>query len=373
MQETAAAASWQVREGVAFLAGRLDAAGAAALWPVLRLPPPPAAGAALQVDASGVTYCDGAGLALLLQLQRLAAAAGCGLRITGLAEGAARLLAPFDPAGYAEVGEPPPRPVKLPAQVGEAAHAIGRDLVALLAYVGELTAMLARALRNPRRIRWRDVTLVAETAGTDALPIVLLVGFLLGLILAFQAAIPMRMFGADLFVASLVGISIVRELGPLMTAIVLTGRSGSAFAAEIGTMTVNEEVDALATMGLEPVWFLAVPRVLAGTVVTPLLTIFANLAGLAGGLVVMLVLGFPFVTYVNQIKEFVGWGDLAGGLAKAVAFGFLVSAIGCLRGLQTGRGPSAVGAATTRAVVSGIVLITVADGLFAVLFHCLGW
>jgi phospholipid/cholesterol/gamma-HCH transport system permease protein len=190
--------------------------------------------------------------------------------------------------------------------------------------------------------------------------------------MAFQSAIPMRQFGAEVYVANLIGLSMVRELGPLLTAILLAGRSGSAFAAELGTMKVSEEIDALTTMGLEPVGFLVVPRVIAAVAMTPLLAVFASLLGLVGGAVVMLSLGFPLVTYVIQIKSAVTAGDMLGGLGKSLAFGIVVAAIGCLRGLQTKSGASAVGESTTRAVVSGLVLITLVDGIFAVVFYYLG-
>jgi phospholipid/cholesterol/gamma-HCH transport system permease protein len=157
-----------------------------------------------------------------------------------------------------------------------------------------------------------------------------------------------------------------------MTAIVLAGRSGSAFAAELGTMKVREELDALKTMGLEPVPFLVAPRVIAAVLMTPLLTIFADLVGLIGGAVVLLSLGFPLITFWNQIQLAVGHGDLLGGLAKSFVFGILVAAIGCLRGLQTQTGAAAVGESTTRAVVSGIILIVIADGVFSVIYYYLG-
>jgi len=246
------------------------------------------------------------------------------------------------------------------------------DLRVLVSFVGELAAALGVALRNPRRIRWRDALLVAENAGVNATPIVALISFLIGLIMAFQSAVPMRQFGAEIYVADLVALSMLRELGPLMTAIILAGRSGSAFAAELGTMKVNEEINALTTMGLDPVRFLVVTRVLAAVVMTPLLTLFANLMGLVGGAVVFLSLDFPLVTYGQQVVGAVHLGDLVGGLMKSLVFGVLVAGIGCLRGLQTATGASAVGLSTTRAVVSGIVLIVLADGLFSVIFYQLG-
>lgn len=366
----APAARLTVVPGEVRLSGQLDAAGTAAVWAQVALPPPAPGG--VTVDATGVTYCDGTGIALLVRFRLLALQAGRELRIVGLNDQLARLVAGFDPRVAAAIQRPAARAVPFRERVGCAAHDLGRDLVEVLSYAGELLTQLALALRHPRRLRLRDFLLIVQAAGVEALPIAMLVGFLLGLILAFQAAVPLKLFGADIYVASMVGVAIIRELGPLMTAIVLTGRSGSAFAAEIGAMQVNDEIDALVTMGLEPVRVLAVPRVLAGTLVAPLLTVFTNLAGLCGGLLVMLAMGFPAVVFVNQVQQYVSYGDFLGGLFKAVVFGFLIAATGCLRGLQTGEGAGAVGRATTRSVVSGIVLIAVADGIFAIVFYCLG-
>jgi phospholipid/cholesterol/gamma-HCH transport system permease protein len=214
--------------------------------------------------------------------------------------------------------------------------------------------------------------LAAERAGIGAVPIIALVGFLLGLILTFQSAIPMRQFGAQIFVADLLGISMLRELGPLMAAILLTARSGSAFAAELGTMKTKEEIDALTTMGLEPVQFLVVPRVLAAVAVVPALIMIMNLFGLIGGAVVFSSLGFPLVTFVNRIIEFVSMGDFLGGIFKGMVFGIVVAGVGCMRGLQASSGAGAVGESTTSSVVSGIVLIAFLDGIFAVVFYVLG-
>ncbi len=262
--------------------------------------------------------------------------------------------------------------LSLPEQVGQVTVHLWQDLRAQIRFAGELTLALGTVARHPSRLRAKDFWKVVETAGVNALPIIMLIGLLLGLILAFQAAIPMRMFGAEIYVANLVSLSLLRELGPLITAIILTARSGSAFAAELGTMKVNEEIDALTTMGLEPVRFLVVTRVLGAVLVTPMLTIFANLFGLIGAGIVMLSLGFPLITYVNQVVASVSMGDLLGGLFKAFVFGILVSAVGCQRGLQTGSGASAVGDSTTRSVVSGILLIVITDGIFSVLFFMLG-
>jgi phospholipid/cholesterol/gamma-HCH transport system permease protein len=193
----------------------------------------------------------------------------------------------------------------------------------------------------------------------------------MGLILAFQSAVPMRRFGAEIFVADLVGISMVRELGALMTAILLAGRTGAAFAAEIGTMHVNQEVDALTTMGLDPVRFLVVPRVLAALLMTPLLTLFAMLVGLLGGAITMQSFSIPFVTFFKEADSAVNTTDFMAGFVKSFVFAVLIAGIGCMRGLQTAAGASAVGDSATRAVVSGIILLVVVDGVFAVVYFLL--
>ncbi len=325
----------------------------------------------LIVDASRLTYCDGAGAALLLELRRRQESRRQSYAIQSLDPAYQALLELYE---RSEAERPaPPAPFDSPVeQIGHATAAIWNDIVVLIAFVGHLCAALGRAALHPRLVRWKDAFLTAELAGVNALPIISLLGFLLGLIMAFQSAIPMRQFGADIYVANLIGLSMLRELGPLLTAIILAGRSGSAFAAEIGTMKVSEELDALTTMGLEPVRFLVVPRVIAAVAMTPLLSVFAGLLGLIGGAVVMRSLGFPLVTYIIQIKSAVTIGDMMGGLGKSFVFGIVVAAIGCQRGLQTKSGAGAVGESTTRAVVSGLVLITIVDGIFAVIFYVMG-
>ncbi|WP_243359114.1 ABC transporter permease [Fundidesulfovibrio terrae] len=353
------------------VSGRLDAAGVAAIWDrAVRLAVSP--GPTLTVDASGVGYCDVAGLALLLELRRRAESAGAGFALTGLNERFRSLYEQFTPQDLSPPASELVKP-SLPEEVGRKASILIEDIIALVGFVGEFSMALARAAANPRRVRWADAVHVAETAGANAFPIIVLIGFLMGLIMAFQSAMPLKQFGAEIFVANLLGLSMLRELGPLVTAIILAGRSGSAFAAEIGTMTVNEEINALVTMGLDPVRFLVVTRVLAAMAMTPLLTIFFNLAGLVGGALVMLSLGYPLVAYVNQVHMSVTLGDFMGGLFKAMVFSLLVCAIGCQRGLRTRGGASSVGQSTTSAVVSGIILIAVADGVFAVVFYVMGW
>ena len=352
-------------EGVLTLSleGRLDAASTGAVWREASAALTGARGRVV-VDGAKLEYCDGVGAGLLVELLRR------GAEVRGLPEDVERLLEPFRKLDFAAPREmPAPSAVE---GVGHATVSLWRDLLEQVAYVGELLAALASAARHPGRVRWRDTFATLHAVGVQALPIIGLVGFLIGLIMAFQSALPLKQFGAELFVANLVGISLVRELGPLMTAIVLAGRSGAAFAAEIGTMKVNEEVNALTTMGLSPVRFLVVPRVLAAVVATPLLTVFTITAGLIGGAVVFRSMGFPLVTYLNQLKSAITATDLAGGLAKAFAFGVLVAGIGCLRGLQTRSGASSVGRSATSAVVSGLVLIILCDGVFSVLYYVLG-
>jgi phospholipid/cholesterol/gamma-HCH transport system permease protein len=329
-----------------------------------------ARGAGLIVDASGVDYCDGSGAALLAALEREVEQAGGRFELRGLREDLRRLVELVAPSPG---GRPGPPPIESPvARLGRGALDALADGRRFVAFVGEATLALAWVARHPGRLRFRDTVRVAERAGIGATPIVAGVGFLLGLILAFQAAIPMRRFAAEIFVADLLGLSMLRELGPLMASILLTARSGSAFAAEIGTMKVNEELDALTTMGLDPVRFLVVPRVVAAVAVVPALAMLTSLSGLLGGLLVYSSLGFPPVTFVNRVADMVEPGDVIGGLVKAMVFGVIVAAVGCLRGIQTGQGAQAVGLSTTSAVVSGIVGIALVDGAFAVVFYVLG-
>jgi len=266
-----------------------------------------------------------------------------------------------------------PATVRLPEQVGRAAFELLADIKIILGFVGHIVHALGLAICCPKHVRWRDFASHINHHGADALPIVSLISFLMGLILGFQAAVQLRVFGADIFVADLVGLSITKELGPLMVAMISTGRAGSAFAAELGTMRVNEEVDALVTMGLEPVRFLVVPKVLALMIVMPLLTVFGNACGIAGGAVVgVFHLNIPMVGYWRQTVSAITPGNLLEGLIKSLVFAFLIAAVGCLRGLRTDGGAEQVGRSTTSAVVSGIFLIVVFDALLTYIFTTIG-
>jgi phospholipid/cholesterol/gamma-HCH transport system permease protein len=357
---------------VLHLSGALEPGSCGELWRQVMALLPTQGSRALIIEASGLVSCGAAGLALLIELQRRQQQAGSTLEIRHLRPELGRLLDLFDPAAFPKGVEPPSRSDRLPEEIGKLAWGLWLDVRELIIFTGELSVELLKVLHRPWRLRWSQVWITAEKVGSNALPIVLLVSFLVGLIMAFQAAVAMRPFGAEIYVANLVAVSMLRELGPLMTAIVLAGRSGSAFAAELGTMKINEEIDALVTFGLEPVRFLAVTRVLATMATLPLLVVFANLAGIIGGALVMLSLGYPPAAYLNQVLGAVTYLDLLGGLFKSLFFALIVAGIGCLRGLQTATGPGAVGDSATRAVVSGIVLIVASDGFFSYLFFALG-
>jgi phospholipid/cholesterol/gamma-HCH transport system permease protein len=353
--------------------GRLDSRTTGKIWRDATGAAAQAKGGKLIIEASAIDYCDVSGIALLAYLRSRQLESGGQFEIRGLRAAFQELLDAWKPEDLARLQPRPPTRTSLAEEVGKAVVDVWRDSYTLISFIGELGAALAKAVFHPRGVRWPDTFRVAEAAGVNALPIVALISFLMGLIMAFQAAIPLRQFGADIFVANLVALAMLRELGPLMTAIILAGRSGSAFAAELGTMKVREEIDALITMGLDPVQFLVVPRVIAAVLMTPLLTVFSNLLGLLGGSVVVLSLGFPLITFFNQVQSAATYGDLLGGLVKSFVFGVLVAAIGCLRGLQTQPSATAVGESTTRAVVSGIILIVITDGIFSVVYYYLGF
>jgi phospholipid/cholesterol/gamma-HCH transport system permease protein len=351
------------------LAGRLDAYSIAEVWPQARAALAAAAKRRVVIDAAAVDYCDGAGVAMLVDLLRQPRDAA--VEVRGLKPEFKTLLDQFDPHAFVAPAEPPSPPTRTVEEIGRATAQLFRDMRTQVAFIGETSDALWYAVTHPHRIRWKDVWYECEQVGANALPIVALISFLLGVILAFQAAVPMRQFGAEIFVADLVGLSIIRELGPLMTAILLAGRSGAAFAAEIGTMKVNEELSALTTMGLDPVRFLVVTRILAALLMVPLLSLFANLVGVLAGGLTMLSFNIPLVTYLKEVDSIVDLKDLMAGLVKTPVFALLIAGIGCLRGLQTGTGASAVGISATRAVVSGIVLLVAVDGIFAVIYYIL--
>src|SRR6266536_1190979 len=351
------------------LSGRLDAASLPQLWPDVRRAVADDPSKPVVVDAGGVEYADGAGIALLVELLRHPREGK--VEVANLKPAFATLLAQYKPQVFDHDLDPEPKRGPVVEEVGRHAFKIWRDLREQVAFVGQASAALAHAVRHPASVRWSDVWRVCELAGVDGLPIVTLISLLLGMILAFQSAVPMKRFGAEIFVADLIGLAMLRELGPLMTAILLAGRSGAAFAAEIGTMRVNEELNALTTMGLDPVRFLVVTRIIAAVLMVPLLSLFADLIGVLAGGLTMLSFNIPIVTYLKEVDSIVDLKDVLAGLVKTPVFAILIAGIGCLRGLQTQTGASAVGISATRAVVSGIVLLVVVDGIFAVIYYIL--
>ncbi len=240
---------------------------------------------------------------------------------------------------------------------------------ASMVFLGETVVEALVLPFHPRRFRIGDALLAFERAAYGGIPISIGIGFLLGVILAFQSAAALKMFGVEVFVADLLAITMFQELGPIITAIILAGRSGSAFAAEIGTMKVNEELDALTTMGLPPVRFLVLPRVVAAVCAMPILTIFAELAGLIGGAIVLEIMNVPNQVYWRHVVSSTTAFAILYGLAKGALFGFLVSLIGCSCGMRTRSTSDGVGVAATSAVVGGIIAIAVTDGLLAVITY----
>jgi phospholipid/cholesterol/gamma-HCH transport system permease protein len=348
------------------LQGRFDAATTAEVWRGLeeRLGAEPVA--ALEVDATGLEQADGSGIALLHYLDMGGMTPGATVTLNGLKPELARLFRRFTADDFLQNRPPPPPKIKITEDLGRGFRLTMRDFREEIAFFGSVIRSFLAVLRHPARLRFREVRRVMETAGVNAVPIVSLISLLVGLIIAFESAIPLRTFGAEVFVADMIGLVMVRELGPLMTAIILAGRSGSAFAAEIGTMKVNEELNALETMGLDPVRFLVVHRIAAGVLLTPLLTLHAMLTGVLGGVVVMRGLGIPMTLILDRLSQSLVTSDILLGTFKGMVFGAIVSAVGCLRGLQTRKGPSAVGESATRSVVAGILLIIIADAVFSV-------
>jgi phospholipid/cholesterol/gamma-HCH transport system permease protein len=326
----------------------------------------------LEVDVSGLQYCDDAGLALLRYLNMGKMTPSATVSILGLQGEMQQDFVRFSPADFERFRVPGPRErCSLPTEVGNAVAQVSADLREQIVFLGEIMGNMPLTVMNRKRMRWPEVRHIFELAGANAVPIISLISFLVGLIIAFETSQPLAQFGAQIYVANMIGLIMVRELGPLLAAVLLAGRSGSAFAAEIGTMKVNEELDALETLGLDPIRFLVIQRITAGVLLAPLLAFYATFMGIIGGVLVTLSLGFPLSLVLRQLASSIHLSDIALGTAKGIVFGVIVSAVGCLRGLQTRQGPSAVGISTTRAVVTSILLIVIADAVFSILFYYL--
>ena len=297
--------------------------------------------------------------------------AGAGCDTEALPAGARRQVAQM--VHSHETSVPFDRSRDLLTFVGEASLHVWRAAKRISAFVGECTLSAIPLAKNPGAFRWRDCFEQMQQCGAMALPIVSLVSFLVGLILAFQAATFMRQFGADIYVADFVGISMVREMGPLMAAVTLAGRTGAAFAAQLATMKAGEEIDALETLGVRPMQFLVLPRILALGLMLPLLALYANCLGILGGVAVAWsVLEIPPPAFWVEMLTFVDLSDLLTGLVKAGTYGLLIGLAGCMRGLEADRSAAGAGRAATSAVVTSIVLMIIANALYAVMFNFLG-
>jgi len=358
--------------GVVRVRGRLEFADAASLWDeaskiLVSRPSVPAS--RLDFDLSGVTVVDGGAMALLVHLRNRLEERGVHSEFVGAGPHVQEIVHLYE----GDVHLPPRKKRKAQsalAQIGEATVAILREAKLVFAFFGQMLISALRIIRSPRTANWKDLTPTMERAGADAVPIVVLINFLIGFVMAFQGAVQLKQFGADIFVADLVGLSVTRELAPLMTAIIVCGRSGAAFAAELGSMKVAEEIDALRTMGFGPMRFLVLPRALALVLVLPVLTLIADLVGILGGLVVGLVsLHLSVAGYVTETVKAVHTWDVFSGVLKSGVFALAIVLVACQQGLATTGGAEGVGRRTTASVVTTLFSLILLDAGFTLLFH----
>jgi phospholipid/cholesterol/gamma-HCH transport system permease protein len=345
------------------ISGALNADGVAKIWP-LTLKHVGEANKDVCIDVSAVTLCDSTGAVFLLDLQRLTVSDGHQFQFNGLKPEFAKTLEIFPIDSIVPKSANAKRHPNMVIVVGESVCNIISDLRNQLVFLGQLAAALYYVFLNPRQLHVKKILQIFQAAAVEGLPIVGLISLLTGLIIASQSVGPLRTYGADIHVIYLVSLIMFRELSPIMTAILLAGRTGSAFAAEIGTMKVNEELDALKTMGLDPIHFLVVERVIAGFWAMPFLTIYSMLLGAGASFIVMLGSGYSLSALYVELTTYCNVTDVMEGMLKSFFFGVLVTGVGCLRGIQTKAGASSVGVSTTRAVVSSIILIIASDCIF---------
>ncbi len=335
----------------------------------------PAIRAPLMVDAAGIEVLDTAGAWLLQMLLIRLRSGGIEVTLQGLRPEFAALLALI--AEHLVAPDRPPANSASPSPtalegLGQNANAAFEQGTALLAFVGETSLALVGTLAHPSRCRWRPILYNIRSAGFDALPIVALLSFLLGIVVAYQGADQLRQYGANIFVADLVGLSMLREFAPLITAIIIAGRSGSAYAAQIGTMTVTEEIDAMRTIGIAPLELLVLPKIIALVIALPLLTVFADVLGVIGGMIMARAqLGVGYGEFLERFVKAVSLTSYAVGIGKAPVFAAIIALVGCFQGFRTHGGADSVGRQTTRAVVQAIFLVIVADALFSIAFSVL--
>ena len=333
------------------------------------------AGTQVVADGAGIEALDTAGAWVLQTLLQRLRVAGVNATLRGLHPPLARLMDVVAKQFADQAARAAPATQATPsalARIGHGADSAVGEMLALLGFIGESAAALAQCLAHPARLRWRPVLFNIRSAGFDALPIVGLLSFLLGVVVAYQGADQLRQYGANIFVADLVGVSMLREFAPLITAIIVAGRSGSAYAAQIGTMSVTEEIDAMRTLGIAPQELLVLPKVIALMIALPLLTVFADVLGVLGGMVMARQqLGVGYGEFTDRFVKAVGTTTVLTGIGKAPVFAAIIAVIGCYQGFRTRGGADSVGRQTTRSVVESIFLVIVADALFSVGFSAL--
>lgn len=353
------------------LKGSLRFADAREVWSTVREAAFPVPSAGLVLDLSAVDRLDGGVAALLAELQGSVVSAGQSAEFRGANPDVSEILSLYGCRGACD--RAPPVSKSLLTQIGAGTAEFLDETKGGLEFIGSLLVAWFAGLRRPATVSWSQTFPILERAGADGLPIVLMIGFLVGFIMAFQGAIQLEQFGASIFVADLVGLTVTRELGPLMTAIVVCGRSGAAFAAELGTMKVSEEIDALKTLGLDPLRHLVIPRILALLIALPILTLIADLMGLLGGLLVgIFTLDLTPVAYLTETQAALDLWDIFSGVLKSFAFALAISMISCQQGLATSGGAAGVGRRTTTAVVSILFALILVDAGFAIAFNVLG-
>lgn len=327
----------------------------------------------LRLDAAGLAAWDSGLLSYLAGLLALCEHHGIATDISGLPAGVRRLLDMARAVPEQAVPSRATEPGNLFAQVGAATLTFAGGLPAMLAFLGEVTQSLGRLLTGRARFRARDLWLEIEQVGPRALPIVSVISFLVGLILAYLGADQLKLVGAQIFIADLVAIGMVREVGALMTGVIIAGRTGAAFAAQLGTMQVNEEIDAFNTLGIQPIDFLVLPRILALMLMVPLLTLYSGFIGMLAGLVVAVgIFDIGVFEYYTETLRALTMTHFLVGLTKGSVYGAMIAYAGCLRGMQCGRSAESVGRAATSAVVTGILLITVAASVMTIVYYQLG-
>jgi phospholipid/cholesterol/gamma-HCH transport system permease protein len=330
---------------------------------------------AITTDGVHITALDTAGAWVLHRLLRLRAGGSGVLAVRGLRPEFARLLDLVAQRVAEQAGQPHAAAAHRPGaieRIGRSTAAVLAEALALLAFIGEVAIAWARGVVHPSRFRWRPILYNIGSAGVDALPIVGLLSFLLGVVVAYQGGDQLKPYGANIYIADLLGLSMLREFAPLITAIIIAGRSGSAYAAQIGTMVVTEEVDAMRTLGIEPLEMLVLPKVVALLIALPLLTVFADLLGVLGGMFMARAqLGVGFGEFVDRFAKAVSATTFLVGIGKTPVFAAVIAVVGCFQGFRTQGGADSVGRQTTRSVVQAIFLVIVADALFSIAFSAL--